>query len=598
MSVPPLFLGPNATVTNDTFDFGNSFATTSQTPIKTYDVTNKLYVDDVVNIERKRIDNLTDAIGIDINKLKDLKDFLDSLPLESLTSIISEIGIKITGLKNDLAQEILDRDAAIQSIIDMVTLEYDARLKSEAEINDKIDLFIGTTYGRYILNNDLRSTRIETSVSTEVDARIQEDNSIKQTIAALETKIENDILTAKTDTINRITELSDAESLARRNADIEINAELIRIEGKLDTEISDRINAVSDLQLQIDNLDYSSVLDIISKEISDRQAGDASLQDKIDAERDLREGADITIRADIQTEITSRINQFTLLKDKIDTEITDRSTGDTDIISRITAEENTRSEDDKALGDRITAEQGARVLAYQSLQTNIDAEVITRGVEDAKLRDRIGEEENVRLIEDTKLNNKIDDEIFNRSSQASTLQTAIETEVNERSTEDTKLGQRIDAEENERLKEDTKLNNKMDAEALTRETADTALQSKITNFVNELTSEATIRSEGITKLTTDLETETTERKNNDNTLQTLIDAEVTARTNKDADLESQIIELKALLTKMKTDNKIVIDNYYNKINALYLTFWHKSMDDSTGVDANYQMTFQYGPGAI
>jgi len=597
MSVPPLFLGLNTKVTDDTFNFGKSFATTSQTPVKNYDLTNKMYVDDTVNQQKIRIDTISSAIEIDFDKLKDLKDFLDSLPLESLTSIITEIGIKITTLKSGLEKEILDRQTAIQSVIDMVTLEYEDRGKSEAEINEKIDSFI-SIYSTYVLNNNIRSTDIETSVLDEASARELEDDNIKESIAVLKTKTENDILLAKTHAINRITELNDAEALARSNEDIKINAELIRIEGKLDTEITDRTNAVSNLQDQINNLDLSLVLEAIDTEISDRQAGDILLDGKITAEKDLREGADTAIRLEIQGERDSRIAEDRTIKDKIDAEVSNRSTADIDLLNKITTEQETRSIDDTALGNRITAEQNSRILVCQAITDSLNNEITLRTTEDTTLRDRISTEENTRLTNDTALGNRITTEVSARENADTAIENRITTEVSARENADTALDGRIDAEALTRLKEDESLGKKIDAEALTRETADTALGSQITNFVDELTSEATLRSEGITKLTTDLETETTNRINNDNTLQTAIETEVTNRTNKDNDLESQIKDLKKILDELKTNTTDKLLDHASKINYLYLTFYHRNMKDAVGVDANYQMMFQYGPGAL
>lgn len=387
MSGPTLYLGRNVTVNDSTFDFGDSSAITAQTPVANYDVSNKMYVDDSVRRESLRIDAIVSTLAIDLDRLKDLKDWLDSLDPAELTSVLTTLGTDIALLKTNLAKEISDRVNAINSVLAAVAGEYTERIVAEGLLGDRITGF-QTLYDAYVASNNTRSNNIEASVALETAARIAGDSSISQNILSLDTRLSADILAAKTSVQNFAQNLIDNEALVRSNANIEINDKLI------------------------------------------------TLNNDISTEKSLRETSDTNLETSINTE--------------------------------------------KSL----------------------------------------------------------------------------------------------------------------------RETAVIAVNGRIDNFVSELTLEATNRSEGITKLTGDLNTEITNRINSDNNIQSNIDAEATSRSNKDTQLEDEITALKGILNTLKTDTTTTLEMYARKINLLYLTFYHNTMENATGVDSDYQMMFQYGPGAI
>ena len=77
-----------------------------------------------------------------------------------------------------------------------------------------------------------------------------------------------------------------------------------------------------------------------------------------------------------------------------------------------------------------------------------------------------------------------------------------------------------------------------------------------------------------------------------------INTEATTRANKDAQLENEIVKLKDMLATLQTSTNTLLESSQKKINDLYLVLYRMSMDKAIGVDENYQMIFQYGPGTI
>lgn len=77
-----------------------------------------------------------------------------------------------------------------------------------------------------------------------------------------------------------------------------------------------------------------------------------------------------------------------------------------------------------------------------------------------------------------------------------------------------------------------------------------------------------------------------------------INTEATNRTNKDLELEDEIVKLKDMLATLQTSTKTLLESSQKRINDLYLVLYRMSMDKAIGVDENYQMIFQYGPGTI
>lgn len=134
-----------------------------------------------------------------------------------------------------------------------------------------------------------------------------------------------------------------------KSAMVALDAAIGGVESNLGIEITNRENAVSDLQTQIDNV-LSNVdgaaLDSLTEIVSAFQAADASLNGAITA---LSTG----LSADIDAEEAARIASDSALQGEIDAEEVARAAADTTLQNNINAEASARQAGDDALDARV-----------------------------------------------------------------------------------------------------------------------------------------------------------------------------------------------------------------------------------------------------
>jgi hypothetical protein len=323
---PPIFLGKFATVNDDRFDLGIAVSTTAHTPVANFDITNKMYVDDKINIQKLRIDAIETTINIDLPKIELLNSFINNLSEydTSLTAIVTNIGTSLEGTKADLLTEVANRIQADSDILDALGAEYSDRQTAEAAILQNIAT-LKDKYDLYISTNNERSTAIENSVSNEAASRIASDNVINQTISDLNISTTNAILLAKTEAQNFAQQLNDAEVVARSNIDNTINTTIIGIQNNLSSETSARVSADTTLDAKIE------------KEIVDRGTATTSVSDNLAAEAVLRSQADTTLTTNLATESATRETNDNILQNNINIEATTRLNNYTQLETEIEA---------------------------------------------------------------------------------------------------------------------------------------------------------------------------------------------------------------------------------------------------------------------
>lgn len=326
MATPPIFLGKFITVNDDRFDLGNAVSSTAQTPVANFDITNKMYVDDKINIQKLRIDAIETTINIDLPKIELLNSFINNLSEydTSLTAIVTNIGTSLEGTKADLLTEVANRIQADTDILDALGAEYSDRQTAEAAILQNIAT-LKDKYDLYISTNNARSTAIENSVSSESASRIASDNVINQTIADLSLSTSNAIVLAQTAAENYAKQLNDAEVVARSNIDNAINATIIGIQNNLSSETTARVSADTTLDAKIE------------KEIVDRGTVITSVSDNLAAEALLRSQADTTLTTNLATESATRQTNDNILQNNIDAEATTRLNNYTQLETEIEA---------------------------------------------------------------------------------------------------------------------------------------------------------------------------------------------------------------------------------------------------------------------
>ena len=90
MSLPTLFLGSAVTVNGDAFDFHDGVVSVP-TPVNTLDAANKLYVDEMIQLQTDRIDTLLSGSGVDLDQLKEISDYAAALTAAEHASLESAV---------------------------------------------------------------------------------------------------------------------------------------------------------------------------------------------------------------------------------------------------------------------------------------------------------------------------------------------------------------------------------------------------------------------------------------------------------------------------------------------------------------------------
>jgi hypothetical protein len=232
----------------------------------------------------------------------------------------------------------------------------------------------------------------------------------------------------------------------------------------------------------------------LAQEVSDRQAGDQSLQSEIEAEETRAMGEESRIESKfdgmMSTETAARIAGDESLEDMIDSEAQARMDGDSVLQSNlnqeisdrqaaVSAEQSARESADSSLQSQITqevsdrqsavsAEASARQSADTTLQSNIDAEEVrAMGVEaelQSDLENLDGYAQDIR--------SDLDQEILDRAA-------AVSAEASARIAADQQLESSISAEASARIAADLVLEGLVSSEASARSSADQQLQSSI-----------------------------------------------------------------------------------------------------------------------
>jgi outer membrane murein-binding lipoprotein Lpp len=123
MSLPTLFLGSSVTINGDAFEFNDSVVSVP-TPVNTTDAVNKIYVDELVQEQTQRIDNLLAGTGVNLDQLKEISDYaaaLNAAEQASLASAVSSLNSTIVTLQTYVNTTKSDLMAADVSILTAVS---------------------------------------------------------------------------------------------------------------------------------------------------------------------------------------------------------------------------------------------------------------------------------------------------------------------------------------------------------------------------------------------------------------------------------------------------------------------------------------------
>lgn len=405
----------------------------------------------------------------------------------------------ITGISDDLAQEILDRAAADSTLDGKIAANTQA-IENEASTRAEAD-------------EDLQKQidANETAIGNEVTRA-----------TGVENKLREDLTATQGDLADEVTNRTNAVSAVQNALDAEVTratGEEARIEAKINQEIIDRGTAISGLQEQIDDND-TDIADLQERmtgaegDIANLQKADTDMKDYVDeqvaTEKSARETAVAGVQKNLDDYKVVANGEISDLKDRA-TALEDRATAlegrattlENDLaveIQRATKAEKANADAITGLDGRLTDEidratkaEKANADAIAQLDKDLDAEVEAREAADTTINENI--QANAKAIVDEKTraekaeaDNKaatekvasdLAAEIADRATDEAALQKQItdnlsklNTEIANRTEKDTELAENI-----------SKNADAIVAEKERAEAAEEALGNRITNAI-------------------------------------------------------------------------------------------------------------------
>lgn len=182
--------------------------------------------------------------------------------------------------------------------------------------------------------------------------------------------------------------------------------------------MSDKIDELKDdLEEGVENK-IKDLQDKISQEVTNRQEGDSTLQEKI---------ADLT-SAQIQQK-SDLLDEISEVKDSLQAEVEARTKGDGDLQTQISNEITARTNADAALQEKISQEVLDRIQGDANLQEKISSEKTERIEKVGELTAKLNDETTARQVKDTELEGKIDKHQVESENAIKTLQQGLSEEI-------------------------------------------------------------------------------------------------------------------------------------------------------------------------
>lgn len=271
----------------------------------------------------------------------------------------------------DAAQLGLDLDD-IQSQIDA---EVEARESLSARV-DQLDNGNDELLAQEIARAQAAEASLQESLDQEVSNRVADVNAEEARALLAESGLQSQITQ----------EISDRQS--------DVNAEESRallaesaLQSAIDQEISDRQSAVSDLSLDLDNLDgyAQDVRSDLDQELLDRATADSGLQSQITQEIADRQSGDTSTLSSAQNytdqKVADLVNSAPAVLDTLK-ELSDALGGDANFATTIAGQIGAVDDKvDQEILDRIAdvnAEESRALLAESGLQSQISQEILDR----------------------------------------------------------------------------------------------------------------------------------------------------------------------------------------------------------------------------
>ena len=336
------------------------------------EATAEAYTDAEVLTEKTRAEaaelTLTTNLATETARIDDIISNTDPAALDSLTEIVAAFQAADSNFQ-----------ALINSNTNAITAEATARAAADTTLQGNIDSEATTR-----ANAD---TTLQNNIDAEATTRAADDNAVEAAAAADATaKADAAELAAKTHADNQDTALigdgsvdgSSGNTIKDRIDDGD--ATVTSAFQAADTAVrTDFAAADAAIQLQVtanagdiatNATDIATNTSAIAQEVTDRTAGDNTLQANIDTEEAARIAADTTLTNDLAAEVTRATNAETANSTAISNEVT-RATG---VEAGLRTDTDTNTADIATNAAAITTEETARIAGDSNLQGQIDTE--------------------------------------------------------------------------------------------------------------------------------------------------------------------------------------------------------------------------------
>ena len=525
--------------------------------------------------------NLTDAadkatVVAAINKVLAVQ--ATKLDAEDVVPII----VSYTGLLTDLSTQ--NQNSLVEAINEVVK-----------NLKDQSDAQIAIT-------GDLANL-----VTTDKSNLVAAINEVQGNVVSETTRATNAEATLTSNLSAEVTRATNAENTLQTNLDTEASTRAAK-DGDLTTLTTDvksnlvaainEVDANSDAEAARATAAENTLTTAVNTEISDRTNADTAIQTELD---NTQVGAGLETNGDYTADAaTNYIATATSLKnadklldtqakaqaDNLAAEITRATTAENTNATNLTQEVTDRTNADSAIQAELDATQTGAGLAESGAYTaNTDANYISNAVTladadnklDAQVKvntDAIAAEEAARIAADTTLQGNID-----------TTNTNLTQEVSDRTNADTALDTRITNVE------DQVNGNIGDLTTLTTDAKDTLVKS-----INEVDAHADTNAANLAQEINDrtaaVSTEETARTNADNTLTSNLNDEVTRAKNAEATLTDNLATETARATTAENTNATAIADETTRATTAEgnLTFDPSLNTETTDEDGNTVVT--------
>jgi len=261
--VPTLYLGNDATVIGNVWNFGTASLYSSNLPTADNMITNKSYVDNLVSVQEKKIDTILDGASVSMENFKNFVDFVNQSQRENEEELYTSI--------NDISF------AVITEATRATLAEDEIKASVQNEVNRAVEVENGILNQIDDIRNQLENTKVSDNVAELIEAEKNRaldveskiDISIKDIRASLENETNrsidavntmdstiNEIKTSVQNEVNRATEeesaikqsIEELRELIQNNGSSEGTSEAVDSEKEralaAEKELKDKIDAL------------------------------------------------------------------------------------------------------------------------------------------------------------------------------------------------------------------------------------------------------------------------------------------------------------------------------------------------------------------